>query len=539
MSNSSNQPVSRRSFLRGAAVAGTVAASAGLMGNGGMGKPQVARAQDVSWAKEADVVVLGSGTGQLAAIRAASNGLSAIVLEKAATGGGTTGISGGGIWVPNNFRMQEFGIADSRENAIEYLNHATFGQSTPELIEAYVDNVNPMVEFTRSVGIDWQLLPNFQDYYPEFPGGVPEGRSMSPISTIEGASGGGALARMLQAAGEGLGVEYIFSTPAKRLVVSPEGEVIGVIAEQEGVEFNVRAHRGVVVATGGFDHNPEMVANFLRGPIYYPSAVSGNTGDGHLMGMALGANLRNMNEIWGWPMFVNEADGYGIMALPTEMGKPGGLLVNSRGKRFMNEASAYDPATRTFYDYDNGTHSYENIPAYFIADSTFVSHYTIGYQPVADPPAAWITKADTLAELAAALEIDPAALEATVARFNEYAAQGLDPDYHRGESAFDQLTGGDRERTDVPHPNFAPVAVGPFYAAKVLPGALGTSGGLQINGKGQVLNVWGEIIPRLYAVGNASGSVMGAGYPGGGSTVGAGMTIGLVAGDDLATLAAN
>src|SRR5690606_4782006 len=128
--------------------------------------------------------------------------LSAVVLEKAATSGGTTGISGGGIWVPNNFRMQEFGIPDSREQALEYLSHATFGQSTPELMEAFVDNVNPMVEFTREIGIDWTIMPMFQDYYPEFPGGVPEGRSMSPISTIEGASGGGALARMMQAAGE-------------------------------------------------------------------------------------------------------------------------------------------------------------------------------------------------------------------------------------------------------------------------------------------------------------------------------------------------
>src|SRR5690606_12355281 len=143
-------------------------------------------AQDVTWSAEADVVVLGSGSGQMAAIRAVENGLSAIVLEKAATGGGTTGISGGAIWVPNNYLMQEFGIPDSREEAIEYLNHISFGQSTPELIEAYVDNVNTMVEFGRNVGLEWKLGAGFNDYYPEFPGGKPEGRSISPVSTIEG-----------------------------------------------------------------------------------------------------------------------------------------------------------------------------------------------------------------------------------------------------------------------------------------------------------------------------------------------------------------
>ncbi|MFO7320217.1 MAG: FAD-dependent oxidoreductase [Chloroflexota bacterium] len=527
-----SKPMSRRSFLRSAAVAGTVAASSGALAGIGVGKPKVAHAQDVTWAKEADVVVLGSGTGQMAAIRAAANGLSAIVLEKAPFAGGTTGISGGGIWVPNNYRMQELGIPDSREQAIEYMSHATFGQSTPELIEAYVDNVNLMVEFSRTLGIEWDILPYFQDYYPEFPGGVPEGRTLSPISTIEGASGGGALVRMLQAAGEELGVEYIFNTAAKRLVVNPDGEVIGVIAEQDGADFNVRALRGVVLATGGFDHNPEMVTHFLRGPIYYPSAVRGNTGDGHLMAMALGANLRNMNEIFGWPVFVDEEAGIGANALATELGKPGAIVVNTRGKRFFNEASAYDPATRSFYDYDNGTHTYENIPAYFIADAAYASRYTIAYRPPEDNP--FVTKYDTLAELATALGIDGAALEETIARFNEYAAQGIDPDYHRGESAFDQLTGGDRTRTDIANPCLAPLTEGPYYTAKILPGSLGTCGGPQVNANAQVLNVWGEVIPNLYAVGNSSGNPMGGGYPGGGSTVGVGMTFGFIAANHMA-----
>ena len=183
--------------------------------------------------------------------------------------------------------------------------------------------------------------------------------------------------------------------------------------------------------------------------------------------------------------------------------------------------------------YDNGTHTYQNIPGFLIFDQSFRTRYTLGYQPIPETLPPWIVQADTLEDLAAMLEIDPVALAATVERFNANAAQGIDPDYHRGESAFDQLTGGDRTRTDIVNPNLAPVAEAPFYAAKLYPGSLSTCGGLQINTKAQVLDVWGEVIPGLYAVGNASGSVMGAGYPGGGGTIGAGMTFGVIAADDM------
>jgi flavocytochrome c len=527
-----NKAISRRSFLKTAAIAGAATAGAGMLGGLPGSRARAVSAQDVSWTHEADVVVIGSGTGQAAALRAAVNGLSTIVLEKAAFGGGTTGISGGGIWVPNNARMAEVGIPDSREQALEYLSHATFGQSTPELLEAYVDNVNPMVEFLTSQGIAWDFRVNFNDYYPEFPGGVPEGRGLDPISTIEGARGGGALVRMLQQACEAAGVQFLFSTAAQRLIVNADGSIAGVQAESEGQEVNVRAARGVIVASGGFDHNAEMVTHFLRGPLYFPSAVAGNVGDGHRMGMALGANLRNMNEIWGWPVMHDEETDFTRFALAPEIGKPGTVIVNQRGLRFVNEAGPYDAVTRPFHFYDSGTQTWGNIPGVLIVDSDFATHYTLGYQPITDE-STYLFKADTLDEIAEHFQIDPANLAATMERYNTNAAQGVDPDFHRGESAFDQLTGGDRTRSDVPHPNLAPVAVAPFYAIRVYPGALGTCGGLQINGKAQVLNVWGEVIPGLYAIGNASGSAMGAGYPGGGSTVGAGMTFGMIAADDL------
>ncbi len=531
--NSLKQPLSRRNFLRGAAVAGTVAASSGFSF---LGKPEIANAQDVSWDKEADVVVLGSGTGQVAALRAAANGLKVLVVEKAANGGGTSSISGGGIWAPNNFRMQEAGIPDSREEAIEYLNQITFGQSTPELIEAYVDTINQVIEFLRGEGLDFSLSPTFNDYFPTFSGGKAEGRQLAPVSNIEGVRGGGALMRMIKAAADARGIEFVFGTAAQHFILSPEGEIIGVAADQGGTPYNVRALRGVVVATGGFDHNDEMVKHFLRGPVYYSNAVATNTGDGHLMGMALGANLRNMNEHWGWPVFYSESGGYSMPALPMELGKPGAIVVNHKGQRFFDEAGSYDEVTRAFFTWDTGLHEWQNIPAFLVADSGFASRYTLGYVPIPDELPDWIVKADTLEELAATLGIDADGLAATVARFNEFAAQGVDPDWQRGVSPFDQLTGGDRARTDIVSPNLAQLTEAPFYGAKVWPGALGTCGGLQINPNGQVLDVWGNPIPRLYAVGNASGSVMGAGYPGGGGTIGSGITFGFLAAEHLATI---
>lgn len=528
----SDKNLSRRSFLQAAGVTSAAVASGGLLASTG----GAVAAQDVEWDRTVDVIVIGSGTGQLAAIKAATDGLETIVLEKAATGGGTTGISGGGIWMPNNYKMEEAGIEDSREEALEYLSRATFGQSTPELMEAYVDNCNVMLDFARSVGLEWELQSWFNDYYPEFPGGKVLGRTLQPVSTIEGASGGGALVQMMQKAGEEAGVEYLFETPAKKLVVNSDGAITGVIAESGDATLNIQARRGVILASGGFDHNEEMTVHFLRGPLYYPSAVRTNTGDGHKMAMALGANLRNMNESWGWPVFFNEEYGVSIPALAYEIGKPGTVVVNKRGERFMNESGAYDPATRTFYTYDNGTHEYVNIPGFVIADSANRNLYTLAYTQAGAEVPSWFVQADTLEELAAALEIDAEALVATVEQFNQYATEGVDPEFHRGESGFDKQTAGDPSRDDIPNSCMAPLTEAPFYGVKIWPGALGTCGGPQINGKAQVIDVWGNPIPRLYAVGNASGSPMGAGYPGGGATVGAGMTFGFIAVQDLESL---
>ncbi len=487
-------------------------------------------AQNVEWDETHDVIVAGSGTGLMAALQTADAGLDVILLEKSAQLGGTMGISGGGLWVPNNFLMQESGISDSSEEALEYLHYATMGQADPELARTFVEHCNGAITFLRKMGVEWDFLPTFNDYYPHFPGGKSRGRSLVPVGHRPGETQGGALVRIMYEAAVARGVRFCFNAPVKRLVVDDDGAVIGVIASVNGQqERNIRARRGVVLATGGFDHNRAMVNNFLRGPLYYTSAVKTNTGDGHLMGMALGASLRHMNERWGWPVFYDPASGEGINALAIELGRPGAAVVNRKGVRIMNEAGPYDAVTRAFYTFDTGTYEYINIPSFVIVDSSHRSRYTLAsFAPDARLPE-WVIKANTLTELSDLLGIHTSTFVATIKRFNHHAARGVDPEFKRGESDFDTITAGDPQRTDLKNICLAPIAEPPYYGTPIWPGALGTSGGLQINSSAQVLNVWGNVIPGLYAVGNTSGSPIAGGYPGGGGTLSAGLTFAHIA----------
>ncbi|MCC6804884.1 MAG: FAD-dependent oxidoreductase [Anaerolineae bacterium] len=494
-------------------------------------------AATTTWHEVADVLVVGSGTGLMAALRAADLGLSVIVLEKAAALGGTMAISGGALWIPNNDVMRRAHIADSRAEALEYIGHATLGQADPALCASFVDHCNEAIAFLRRMGIGWQLQPTFNDYYPSFPGGKPHGRTLQPVDADDQPLYGAGLARRMIEAARAYGVRFLFETAAQRLVVDEDGVVVGVIAGTADGELNIKANRGVVLASGGFDHNEAMARNFLRGPLHYTSAAPTNTGDGHLMGMAIGAGLRHMNERWGWPVFYDTQNGAAVNALATEMGRPGAIVVNKRGVRVMNEAGPYDSVTRAFYTFDTGTYEYVNIPSYVIVDAQHRRRYSLASFPPGSPLPSWIHTAPTLRALADALQIDADNLEATVMRFNAAAKRGVDPEFHRGESAFDQITGGDNTRTDLANVCLAPVIEPPFYGTPIWPGALGTSGGLHINPHAQVLNVWGKVIPGLYAVGNTAGSPLAGGYPGGGGTLSAGLTFAYIAAEQMTATA--
>ena len=492
-------------------------------------------AESTVWNRFVDLIVVGSGTGLMAALRAAAGGLNVLVIEKADHVGGTMGISGGGLWIPNNYRMRESGIEDSAAEAVEYIRHATLGQSDPQLAAAFVEQCNGAIEFLRDIGVQWDFQPIFNDYYPHFPGGKPRGRTLRPVNGRGEPLAGAELTQLMLDSARRYGVSFALNTAAKRLIVNDDGAVTGVVAESDGKTYYFKARYGVILAAGGFDHNEAMVRNFLRGPLYYTSAVPTDTGDGHMMGMALGASLRNMNERWGWPVFYDTDQQVSLSALATELGRPSAIVVNKLGQRILNEAGPYDSVARAFFSFDTGTYEYFNIPSYAIIDSQHRSRYTFAAVPPGARMPEWVKQADTLRDLAAMIGVDSNALEITIAHFNANAEKGVDPEFHRGESDFDLLTAGDLSRDDLINPCLAPILEPPFYAAAIWPGALGTSGGLQTNTFAQVLNVWGKIIPGLYAVGNTAASPLAGGYPGGGGTLSAGLTFAFIASNYVLT----
>jgi 3-oxosteroid 1-dehydrogenase len=523
--------ISRRGFLKGAAVLGVSVAAASTL----EACSPTTSTKLPKWDKTADVVVVGSGTVANAAVVAAEAGLKVVVLEKATNFGGTTALSGGGMWIPNNYVMQAANVPDSKADGLKYLQAISEGASTDELMSAYLDKAPEMLAWLRDkAGFQFQRSSpqSFADYYPWAPGAHDAlgGRMVSILRTDKVGSGKG----LMQSIKEYLDahkVEIMLETPAKRLVTNDAGEVVGVIATSNGKDIAIQANRGVILGTGGFDFNKAMMTAYLRGPIYFSASVPTNTGDGHLMGMAIGADLGNMNSAWGLPGYVaKEGSFQGETDWQMFRGKPGAITVNKYGERFMNEGVAYHPSLRAWYFYDTGRDEYRNLPSYALFDSGYTAHYPLpgtNYKVGAVPD--WFQQADTLDELAAKLNIDPAGLKQTVERFNANAKNGVDPDWRRGESNFDQVTAGDMTRTDLKNPDLAPLETGPFYGAAIWPGTCGTNGGLRTTVNAQVLNVWGQAIPGLYATGNTMASVMGASYPGGGATVGQGMTFAYVA----------
>ncbi|SHK52995.1 Succinate dehydrogenase/fumarate reductase, flavoprotein subunit [Pseudonocardia thermophila] len=512
-----------------------------------------------------DVVVVGSGAiGLTAALTAADAGARVVVLEKARYLGGTSAVSGGMLWVPGNRAMTEMGLSDSREDALRYLRAVTAGRTADDVLEALVDRGPEMLEFLeRRAGLRMVPMENFPDYHPEWDGAHPGGRSLDPelydISQLGDlaeslrpdlrlpftmreyeewriftrfptdelqeraekglvARGRALVAPLIKACAEA-GVVLVTECGADRLV-EEDGRVVGVRAG--GSRITARA---VVLTCGGFEWSPEMVDNFLSGPVQGSCSPPHNTGDGIRMAAKIGAQLGSMREAWWGPMVLvpgDETDGAQTATLLRfERTGPRTVIVNRHGQRFVNEAHNYNDMTKAFHLFDPGAYDFANLPAYLIFDQKHLEDYGFLSHRAGQPTPSWLTTAPTLAELAAELEIDPAGLEATIERFNAGAREGVDPDFNRGASAYDQYWGDQY----APHPALGPVENPPFYAIEVVSGVIGTKGGIVTDGDGRALDVFGEPIPGLYAAGNTTAHPMGPGYPGAGATLGPGATM--------------
>lgn len=319
-------------------------------------------------------------------------------------------------------------------------------------------------------------------------------------------------------------------------LVEEDGAILGARVSRRGRELRIRARKGVVLAAGGFDKNAEMRSQ--HAPLY-PSAqrsggVSSNTGDAIRLGAEAGAGTRNLQSAWAAPVFYIPGEDRGRLST-IERALPGCFIVHQGGERYLNEAASYHIVGQQMArrEAEKGDAS----PSWIIFDAKYRGEFAMG--PVLPGMPDWmlggmvksvLRKADTIAGLGEAIGADPAIFSQTVARFNEHAAKGEDPDYHRGEAAYDKMYGDPRHG---PNPSLRPLTEAPFYAMPIYPGDIGTNGGLVTNAKAQVLREDGSVIPGLYAVGNTAASAMGESYPGAGVTLGPAMTFGYLAARDM------
>jgi 3-oxosteroid 1-dehydrogenase len=525
-----------------------------------------------------DVVVLGSGAaGLTAALAAATEGARVVLLEKAELLGGTTALSGGTIWIPGNRAARAAGVEDSKEAGLEYLESLSLGMILPGLAEALIDGGPEFVDFVEAnTELEFQLVDGYPDYHPERPGGLAGGGRSIEVMLVsldelgewgeriagepqrllirEMPLGGGTGVlpeqvrvereeRRLEGLGRGLvggllkaclgrGVEVATGTRGLRLLTD-DGVVTGVEVERGGATRALTAG-AVVLATGGFEYDPELVRDFLRGPLGRGIGAPTNTGDGLRMAMRVGAQLGNMREAWWAPVVslpgTRRDGGRNGLLTSRERALPGAIMVNRRGQRFADEAANYNAFGGAYHQLDAARFEYVNVPSYLVFGRTVVDRFGVfGGAPGGEAPD-WVARADTLAGLAAALGVDAAGLEATVGRFNADAAAGVDPEFGRGESAYDRFPGKRILGTDDAGTTLGPVEGAPFYGVEIESSALGTKGGPRTDAAGRVLDVDGAPIRGLYAAGNAMANPTGMVYGGAGATLAVAGVFGLAAG---------
>ena len=549
-----SKSLSRRSFLKGAAASALGVAAAGTLGVAAAEEVKNAKAinEPDSWDYESDVIVIGTGTSCYGAIKLADSGLSVIAIEAYATAGGTTGISGGMQWLPNTHFSREFG--DTREKSLAYVKsmRKTSG-ITDAQCEAFVDNAGPMLDYITpilegtSAGVKATQTAGFGDFYAHWEGGLTEGRTVD-FRRPGDFFGAANWRKAYLEAQEKLGVQFSLKTTATKFVyrVGADGvpEILGVIAERDGKEVSFKARKGVILATGGFDWDQDLCNTFLATPTEYACSLNTLTGKGLRMVMSVGADLSNMTETFGHLTYKVKAEEQKKKGVPCnimyERMMPRQIIVNSKGRRFINESSDYDSSWRAMAGYKSyGDHDLENVPAWVIMDRTHVDKYGFkvsAYIGDVDergvPP--YFYEAPTLRELAEKIGVDPDGLEDEVAKFNGYCEKMVDPDFHRGENPFEWHFFSDSSAPEGPARNLGPITDAPFYAGEIAPAMLGTCGGPRLNEHAQVLHVSGTPIGRLYACGNCSGfGGPGPGYGGGGGTIGPGLVMGYIAANHI------
>jgi len=543
------------------------------------------------------VVVVGAGgAGMTAALAAGRRGLDAVLVEKSPWFGGSTARSGGGVWIPGNDALRSAGQVDrdDLEQSMLYLD-SIVGDDVPKVRrDTFLARGPEVMDFIREhTPVRFAWVPEYADYHPEAPGGRLRGRSVEPVpmdarrlgdelerlhpaytkapanlivtqadfrkislgmrtvrgpltmlrvilarlwSTLRGRrmyAMGNALAIGLRQGLIDAGVPVHYETELTDLLIEG-GRVVGVRVLHHGEPTTIRARRGVILGSGGFEKNLEMREKYQPQPtsVDWTTGSVNNTGGGILAGIAAGAQTDLLDDAWWGPTIPLPSGPWFCLA---ERNLPGSIIVNSAGRRFMNEAQPYVDAVHAIYAGE--ATGVPHVPAWMVIDQRYRNRYLFaGLSPRQPFPGRWyksgvVKKADTLTGLADQIGVPADALEETVRRFNGFAASGVDDDFHRGESGYDRYYS---DPTVKPNPSLHAIDQAPFYAVKIVPGDLGTKGGLVTDERARVVRPDGSVIPGLYAAGNVSSAVMGHTYAGPGATIGPALTFGYLAALDLA-----
>jgi 3-oxosteroid 1-dehydrogenase len=545
-----------------------------------------------------DLLVVGSGTGMAAALAAHELGLSVLIVEKSSYVGGSTARSGGALWLPASPVLHEAGAGDTTDRAATYLSSVVAGSAPQQRSAGFLAHVSATVEMLRRttpLRLFWAR--DYSDYHPEEPGGSAAGRTCEcrPFDTsilgeyrtrlrpgvleagfsipttgadyrwmnlvarlprkgiptfakrvIQG-MGGRLLGRRYAAGGQGLmaglfagvlraGIPMWTNTTLLRLDGDAD-RVTGAVVDHDGREVAITARRGVVLATGGFDHSMDMRWKFQSESLgaHLSLGAESNTGDGIRAAQELGADIDLMDQAWWFPA-VAPLRGKAPVVMLAERSLPGCLIVDHNGRRFANESSDYMSFGQRLLELERSGSPVEAM--WIIFDQQYRNSYVFGAElfPRMRIPQAWYdegiaVRADSVRELGEQIGVMVSGFCQTMTRFNENSAAGEDPDFGRGRSAYDRYYG---DPTIKPNPNLRPLIKGPFYGVKMVLSDLGTCGGLKTDERARVLREDGAAIAGLYAIGNTAANAFGTTYPGAGATIAQGLVYGYIAARDAA-----
>jgi 3-oxosteroid 1-dehydrogenase len=528
-----------------------------------------------------DVLVLGSGSaGLTAALTAARRGLSVTVLEKTDRLGGTTAMSGAGTWVPANHHAAAAGIADSVEEALNYIRAAApegWVDTEDALWQAFVHAAPEMLRFVEANTPLRFALTSEPDPLRTLPGAKARGRMMSPLPLSRWRAGpfafrirkstipeiftyheavttdlyhkpyrttlelwprllwrlltntrgkGTALVTGLLRGCLDAGVQVVLNARAVELTQDDLGAVTGAVVERRGRRAAWSARAGVVIATGGFEWDAARMARHFPGPLDYRGSPDAHEGDGQRMAEAAGAALARMDQATITSSVPVRYEGR-VLAQPVPFHtEPYAILVNRHGTRFVNELTFNIGEALDRRDPVNGEPIH--LPAWVITDVRMLKEVPpVRWAAKADP--GWLRQAEDIAGLAARIGVPVEELEASVARFNAFAETGQDEDFGRPARA-DAASAGDKRR----RAGIMPITGAPFLAMPFSRSILGTKGGARTNEHAEVLRPDGSVIPGLLAAGVAMANPIGTRNVGTGTTIGPNMAWGYIAGQRLA-----